>query len=435
MITNSNNKAGINVLIILMALSFWGCKDNFTQITKQIANVPVYMPYEEMRTSIEMGSVTGLSQPGKIYFKDHYIFINEIGKGLHVFDNAFPANPVNISFIEIPGNVDIAIKGDILYADNYTDLIVLDISDPTDAKFIKRFNDVFPYSLPPYDESYPKAEIDSTIGVVVGWKLEESASLCQDADCREQFPVSQGFATSDLQTTNVSFFSPASGGGIGPRGTGNGGSMARFALAGDYLYTISETDLYPFNIQAPRSPVLGDNIDIGMDIETIFPYENNLFIGSQTGMFIYDLSSPSSPSFISEFTHMRSCDPVVVEGDYAYVTMRSGNSCGGWTNELNVVDISSLSNPTLVRTVWMSNPHGLGIEDGNLFVCDGDAGLKIYSAMDPNSITLVDTKSEINAFDVILNGDVIMMIGSDGLYQYDYTDIENLELLSTIPVN
>ncbi|MBL4656475.1 MAG: hypothetical protein JKX73_00625, partial [Flavobacteriales bacterium] len=146
MITNSNNKAGINVLIILMALSFWGCKDNFTQITKQIANVPVYMPYEEMRTSIKMGSVTGLSQPGKIYFKDHYIFINEIGKGLHVFDNAYPANPVNISFIEIPGNVDIAIKGNILYADNYTDLIVLDISDPTDAIFIKRLNDVFPYS-------------------------------------------------------------------------------------------------------------------------------------------------------------------------------------------------------------------------------------------------------------------------------------------------
>ena len=433
MTTNKNTKTGISILIILAAFSFSGFQDHFTQINKHMANVPIYMPYNEMRTPIEMGSITGLSQPGKIYFKDQYIFINEIGKGLHVYDNTNPSSPVNLAFIEIPGNVDIAIKGDILYADNFTDLIVMDISDPTDAKFIERFNDVFPYSLPPYDESYPRAEIDRSIGVVVGWKLEESETICHDADCETQFPVSIGFATWDMQTFTVSSFSPNMG--IGARGTGVGGSMARFALNGDYLYTVSETDLYVFDLQTPRSPILGDKIDIGMNIETIFPYGDNLFIGSQTGMFIYDVSSPFSPSFISEFTHMRSCDPVVVEGDYAYVTMRSGTSCGGWTNELNVVDISTLSNPTLVRSISMSNPHGLGIDGDKLFVCDGTSGLRIYSAANPSSIKLLETKSDINALDLILYNNLMMMIGKDGLYQYDYSDIENLEFLSVIPVN
>ena len=172
-----------------------------------------------------------------------------------------------------------------------------------------------------------------------------------------------------------------------------------------------------------------------MGIETIFPYEESLFIGSQTGMFIYDVSTPSSPSYLSEFVHVRSCDPVVVEGDYAYVTMRSGGNCRGWTNELNVVDISNLSNPSLVSTRNMTNPSGLGVDNGQLFLCDGDAGLKIFDSSNPWNMQLVDTKPEINAFDVIPYNNVLMMIGSDGLYQYSYSNINKLELLSIIPIN
>ena len=65
--------------------------------------------------------------PGKIYFKEGYIFINEELKGIHVIDNRNPENPQNIGFIEIPGNVDIAIKNNTLYADSYIDLGAIDI--------------------------------------------------------------------------------------------------------------------------------------------------------------------------------------------------------------------------------------------------------------------------------------------------------------------
>jgi hypothetical protein len=84
----------------------------------------------------------------------------------------------------------------------------------------------------------------------------------------------------------------------------------------------------------------------------------------------------------------------------------------------------------------MFNPHELGIDSNVLFICDGDAGLKIYDAADPMEIHLNQLAHfpEIKAYDAIpLNG-VLMMIGADGLYQYDYSNISEIVLLSSIPV-
>ena len=41
----------------------------------------------------------------------------------------------------------------------------------------------------------------------------------------------------------------------------------------------------------------------------------------------------------------------------------------------------------------------------------------------------------MKALDVIPINNVLLMIAEDGLYQYDYSDINNLELLSVIPIN
>jgi hypothetical protein len=40
----------------------------------------------------------------------------------------------------------------------------------------------------------------------------------------------------------------------------------------------------------------------------------------------------------------------------------------------------------------------------------------------------------INAFDVIPIGKVLVLIGDDGLYQYDYSNVKNITLLSKISV-
>ena len=78
-------------------------------------------------------------------------------------------------------------------------------------------------------------------------------------------------------------------------------------------------------------------------------------------MQIFDNSNPSEPIHLSTFAHARVCDPVVVNDDYAFVTLRSGDRCSGFVNQLDVVDIKDLENPKLVKSYPMDNPHGLGV--------------------------------------------------------------------------
>src|SRR5690606_26343181 len=76
---------------------------------------------------------------------------------------------------------------------------------------------------------------------------------------------------------------------------GKGGCMAKFALLNNYLYTVDNYGLQAFEVQAPSQPAKRNNIMVGWGIETIFPYNNHLFIGSTNGVFIYDASNPAYP--------------------------------------------------------------------------------------------------------------------------------------------
>jgi hypothetical protein len=127
---------------------------------------------------------------------------------------------------------------------------------------------------------------------------------------------------------------------------------------------------------------------------------------------------------------------VVVSGDYAYVTLRSGTECENFTNQLDIIDISTIETPELLKSYPMFNPHGLGIsQDDILFLCDGDDGLKVYNAADKNNIQLIEHYSDLHAYDVIPLGNSLFMIGQNGFYQYDYSNLEDIHLISTIPVD
>lgn len=212
--------------------------------------------------------------------------------------------------------------------------------------------------------------------------------------------------------------------------------MARFTIFNDYLYAVTRSELISFDVTNLASPNRTASTSIAWDVETIFPFNNHLLIGTMTGMFIYELSNPAEPGYLSEFAHARACDPVVAEGNFAYVTLKGGNPCGGFENQLDVIDISDMRRPNLVATYPMSGPNGLGIRNGVLFVCDGDAGLKIYDASDVN--TIADNQlahfRDIHAWDVIPLHNLLLMIGEDGFYQYDYSDLSNIRELSVIPV-
>ena len=219
-------------------------------------------------------------------------------------------------------------------------------------------------------------------------------------------------------------------------GPGVGGSLARFTISDNHLYLLDGSDLQTVNVSTEKEPIAKNRTTISWDIETIFPYKSNLFIGASSGMYILDISSPEAPVQISTYQHVRSCDPVVVDDDYAYVTLRSGTACQGFTNQLEIIDIKNLASPQLLKTYAMTNPHGLGIDNNTLFICDGDDGLKTFDATDINAIdkNLIAHYKDINARDVIPFNNILMMIGADGIFQFDYSNPQEMKLLSKIEV-
>ena len=60
--------------------------------------------------------------------------------------------------------------------------------------------------------------------------------------------------------------------------------MARLTIAGNYMYSVDRTDLQTFDISTPSDPKPWTKINIGWNIETIYPFKDKLFIGSMTGM-------------------------------------------------------------------------------------------------------------------------------------------------------
>jgi hypothetical protein len=402
------------------------CKDKIEQV--YTVNEPVYLSYSDLRNSFKVAEGQQIIHPGKIYFKDNYIFVNEYQKGIHVIDNTNPESPQIIKFIEIPGSVDLAVRDNILYADSYVDLVAIDISNLDDIREVKRIQNVFPYMIPICDNGIVEM-VDQNQGVVTGYRETERTVDVDKNNPYPQYPYwREDFMYLDAATN--------SGIKTGTPNSGTGGSMARFTIADDFLYTVDNSSLRLFSISTPADPALVKEMYVGWNIETLYPYENKLFLGSTTGMHIYNIQDPSNPEFISMFRHASSCDPVVVEGNYAYVTLRAGNLCGDSKSQLDVIDFSDILNPEQVAEYLMDEPYGLGIDDTLLFVCDGAAGLKVYNAADPLTIDhhKLAQYSNIHAFDVIPLGTVLVMIGTDGLYQYDYSNPSDIRQLSIIPI-
>jgi len=418
------------ILFIPLSLIFFiSCED--TNYREYKGNAPVYITYEELRNAIVLDENVPLENPGKIYFKDDFIFIIEELKGIHVFDNHDPSSPVEKPFVRVPGVVDMVISGNILYADSFVDLVVLDVSDVENIHETGRIKDILPYTVPPVDNDFPRGYIDKKKGLVMDWELKTiKERVYEDPVDYPIFSTGLSGAREDL-----AFFS-SSGGGVSSGGVGIGGSMARFGVRKEVLYLLEDNKLSLFDISVKSTPAKLFEISPGWNIETMFLTEKNMFLGTRTGMIIYDITNPYSLVRMSTYNHLRSCDPVVVDDTLAYVTLRSGTNCGGSINCLDVINIKNLTAPSLIKSYPMTSPHGLGKDGDLLFICDGNAGLKIYDASDPNNISshLIYTYPGINAFDVIPIGNVLVLIGEDGLYQYDYSNVQDISLLSSIMI-
>ena len=199
---------------------------------------------------------------------------------------------------------------------------------------------------------------------------------------------------------------------------GQGGSLARFTVLGNTLFVVDNQNLRLFSLANPAAPQPGQVVPLGLGIETIYPRAPYLFLGTQRGMFIFDATVPAQPRQVAYYQHVASCDPVVVDERYAYVTLRDGRTCGGGANQLQVVDLTNLAAPHLAHSYPMTHPMGLGIDSTLLFVCDQNQ-LKVFDTRTTPQLPTPEI-FPVNVSDVIPHRGLLLAIGPDGLYQYRY---------------
>jgi hypothetical protein len=129
---------------------------------------PIYATAQDL-TSIDVRQDEALENPGRIYLYENYLLVNDQAKGIHIYDNSNASDPQEVSFIAIPGNMDFSVSNNMLYADNVTDMIIIDISNPANPVYKNRIQSVFPVQQFP-DEFGAFECVDPEKGLVVGWE-------------------------------------------------------------------------------------------------------------------------------------------------------------------------------------------------------------------------------------------------------------------------
>jgi hypothetical protein len=214
--------------------------------------------------------------------------------------------------------------------------------------------------------------------------------------------------------------------------SGTGGSMARFTVVGDYLFTVDNSTLQTFDISSVEEPEYINEQYVGSGVETIFPLNDMLFLGTSNGMYIYDISNEGEPNKLSFYQHVIACDPVVSDGEYAYVTLSSVRlSCWQSVDELQIIDLENVKEPRLVKRYQMQHPQGLAIKNDTLWVCAD--GLKILDVSDINNIRELYHFNDLEAYDVILDNQRALVVGETGFKQYKLEN-DTIRQLSEINV-
>ena len=233
---------------ILLCIS--NCGDTCQETRTYTQYEYTYQSISEIRDQFDIVDAKDLVRPGKIYLYNDHLFINESGEGIHIIDNRDKSNPLNISFINIPGNVDMAVKNNVLYVDSYMDLLAIDISDLNNIELLSRTEDVFP--------SYNSGD-----DFIVTWETFDTTITY---NCNDDL-----YFYDDVRLEAASIQTNAS---VSTAQIGIGGSFARFAIYRNNLYTIDYSNMTVFDITNLSQPTSINTIHIGWNIETIITYHD-----------------------------------------------------------------------------------------------------------------------------------------------------------------
>ncbi|MCC7521108.1 MAG: hypothetical protein IT220_05700 [Flavobacteriaceae bacterium] len=394
----------IGIILLLSSIYFISCQKD--PVETALFAVPQTKKLSEIRASVGVKSAQSTDSDGKIYVTENHLFYIAQENGVHIFNNENPQSPVNVAFLAIEGVHDIAVKGNYLFADNFVDLLVFDISNLSEITLVKTLENTFIFN-PEYPEGVEYYAWDVYPGqdeIIVGYTIE-TRPIPDD-----QYIYTMEGALSDMAAS--------SGNGVG-----TGGSYAQFQINKNALYKVDKYKLNVYNIADPMQTFFDKEVYVnswmGGELETLFKQKEFLFVGSTQGMYVVNAVDEFNPTFISGFSHATACDPVVVWDETAYITVRGGNTCGAIQDQVNVLNISNIENPVLQSTYLLHQPYGLGVKGTTLYVCTGNEGLNVFNALDSSNLILANHYN-VNVTDVIPLDTHLILVGPNKVIQMNY---------------
>lgn len=402
-------------LFFLLFLGICSCKDKCTETRIVVQEIPIPHPLSELRNLLKVLPAQEVHNPGKIVAHDAYLFINDIKTGVHVVDNSDPSNPKPVAFIQIPGNGDIVVKDNILYADSYMDIVMLDITDPEHAREVGRRNEVFTQGWFNGETWYL-----SDGGVFLNDYKKTYTTQTVSVDCEDNAVAPT--IVLDYANTNFEMLK----------------ALTRFGIRDNILFGVNAPKLTAYDISNPVVPNEVSNIPAESFVLSLFVNQNRLFLSSYYGTQVYDCANPAvlqKQAILSG----SAADKAVVHNNLVYVTQRTGTMFGAiiaLSNKLDVIDITDGENPKTIRTYPMGSPNGIALDFPVLYVCEGMNGFKIFDVTDPLKFDehLLFENGALHANDVVVDGKRLIVIADDGIYQLDASDPKAPKQLSKMPV-
>lgn len=338
------------------------------------------------------GSAGRLVAPLSMSLEGSRLFVSDGAAGVHVFDISDLAHPRHTLTIPLQGNRGAVAYGDVLYANDFDAI----------------------YAMRVASESY---EILATI------KQPRQEPRAIDGPVVERDNGGFGCA---CHTSTMSYdAAPApAGGGVS--------SYATFVTVDTYLYFLDYTSIVTVDVSTPEAPKELSRTSISWTAETLFPSQSHLFVGGTQGMYIFDRARPDHPAQVGKIEHARACDPVVVEGETAYVTLRSGNNCGATPDELMAVDVAEPSSPHVIAHRPTKTPYGLAVGGELLYVSNGDHGFELVDVSDPADPVRRAAWSNAPTRDFIWSGDVLFVLSNRDLKIYNVSDPQNPTVIGAI---
>lgn len=231
----------------------------------------------------------------------------------------------------------------------------------------------------------------------------------------------------------------------GPSTTSQSGSTAAMLPYGNVLYALNNNSrLITFDISDPTTPKETKNI-VTSGSETLFISEGYLYVGGVSGVDIYDISTPQTPQNVAFYSHQLGCDPIIVNDDIGYITIRNRGGCwrnaatGISPNRLEITNFEDPENPVSLAHFDLTAPFGLTFIEDRLAICENYAGLTMLDINFSNgksnapNIQKVGQFPNIQCFDLIADGTNLIATASDGIYQFQ-SENNHLTLRSKIPV-